>query len=520
MTQTWGRVATLFSGLVFYGAVDRKRECWGMATKIKDHKRTKIVATIGPASQDVGMLRAMIRAGMDVARINFSHGDHDTHARNIANIRDLAAEENAVVAIMADLQGPKLRLGTLVKDPLELIEGDQVTLTARQTLDPDQPFVVPMPHPDVLRDLNVENRLLIDDGQLELVVRSRAGDDVVCEVVTGGPLKSRKGVSIPDANLSLSSITEKDREDVRFALEQGVDYIAMSFVRSAEDMRELGWLVRHLNGEAALIAKIEKAEAVNNIDAILEHSDGVMVARGDLGVETPAERVPVYQKNIIHRCNRAGKPVITATQMLNSMIESPRPTRAEASDVANAIFDGTDAIMLSGETAVGKYPLQSVEMMVRIAHIAEQYLRDHQELHPGLSLEALHEESRRTVPAAISHVTSELSRLLGARLIVASTWSGYTARRMARERPNTPILAVTPNQATYNRLALVWGVIPVLVEQFETIDEMIEVTVRKACEMELVELEDLVIITGGVPFGVGGQTNFLKVMCVGEVDDC
>jgi pyruvate kinase len=487
-------------------------------TTVDHFKRTKIVATIGPASQDKGMLRAMIRAGMDVARINFSHGDHETHARNIANIRRLAHEENTVVAVLGDLPGPKLRLGELTQEPLDLTEGDELTLTAREELDPDDMFLVPMPHPDVLRDLSTGERLLLDDGQLELVVKNLRGGDVVCDVVTGGPLFSHKGVSVPDSNLSLSSITEQDREHLRFALKHNVDYVAMSFVRSADDMRELRWLMRHMQGDAALIAKIEKAEALANFEAILEQSDGIMVARGDLGVETPAERVPVHQKDIIQHCNRAGKPVITATQMLNSMIENPRPTRAEATDVANAIFDGTDAVMLSGETAIGKYPLQAVEMMTRIAHIAEQYLEEHEELHTSrLALDALRVEKRRTVPAAISHVTVEVAELLGARLIVAGTWSGYTARRVARERPNTPILAATPNPTTYNRLALIWGVTPVLVDEFKTIDEMIEVVVETAREAGRVEADDLMVIIGGVPFGIGGQTNFLKVLTVEDL---
>jgi pyruvate kinase len=486
-----------------------------------DHlKRTKIIATIGPATQHPGMLRGMIRAGMDVARINFSHGDLETHARNIAHIRQLASEEKRVVAIMADLQGPKLRLGNLSVEPLELTEEDRVTLTATEPLDPEQPFVVPFPHPDVLRDFKLGDRLLIDDGQIEMVIESKAGNNVTAEVLIGGELRSRKGVSVPDTALTLSSITEEDREHVRFALQQEVDYIAMSFVRSADDMRELRWLMRHMNGDAALIAKIEKAEANTNFDAILAQSDGIMVARGDLGVETPAEQVPVYQKNIIHRCNEVGKPVITATQMLNSMIENPRPTRAEASDVANAIFDGTDAIMLSGETAIGKYPLQSVEMMARIAHIAEEYLHTHPDPDFGkLSLEALAVEQRRSIPAAISHVTSQIAEMLGARLIVASTYSGYTARRVARERPATPILAATPNRVTYNRLALVWGVTPILVEEFKTIDEMIKVAVDQAQALKLVEQDDTMVIIGGVPFGIGGQTNFLKVLRVGDMED-
>ncbi len=481
------------------------------------HKRTKIVATIGPASQDDGMLRAMIRAGMDVARINFSHGDHETHARNINSIRRLALEEDAVIAILADIPGPKIRLGKLVQDPLELTPGDTVKLTARAELDPEDLFLIPLPHQGVLADLKPGERLLLDDGQLEFNVKGKRGNDVECEVIIGGLLSSHKGVSVPDTSLSLSSITDADRAHVKFALEQGVDYVAMSFVRSAEDMRELRWLMRHLNGDAALIAKIEKAEALTNFDDILEASDGIMVARGDLGVETPAERVPVHQKNIIHRCNLAGKPVITATQMLQSMIENPRPTRAESSDVANAIFDGTDAIMLSGETAIGKYPLQAVETMAEIAQIAEEYLTEHQELHPDqLSRDVVKGEKDRSIPAVISHMTSSVARTLGAKLIVASTFSGYTARRVARVRPNTPILAVTPSRITYQRLALVWGAMPVLVEEFQTIDEMLPVVVQTARDAELVKDNDLIIIIGGVPFGVGSQTNFLKVVVVGE----
>ncbi|MBI5958396.1 MAG: pyruvate kinase [Chloroflexi bacterium] len=488
-----------------------------MIRTLEHRKRTKIVATIGPASQDIGMLRAMIRAGMDVARINFSHGEHETHARNIANIRLVANQENAVVAILADLPGPKLRLGNLVQVPLELTAGDHVTLTARKDLDPEQPFVVPFDHQDVLTEMQVGDRLLLDDGQLEFVVSSKPGADVVCDVINGGLLSSHKGVSAPDTKLSMSSITEEDREHVKFAIEQGVDYLALSFVRTADDIRELRWLMRHLKGDVALIAKIEKAEAIVNFDAILEASDGIMVARGDLGVETPAEHVPVHQKNIIRRCNEAGKPVITATQMLQSMIDNPRPTRAESTDVANAIIDGTDAVMLSGETAVGKYPLQSIEMMVKIAQNAEQYLREHEELHPvKLSADALQDPKLRTVPAAISHVTAGVARMLDARLIVASTWSGYTAQRVARVRPSTPILAVTPNAITYRRLALVWGVQPVMVEEFATIDEMIEVVTQTAQDEDLVKQGDLMVIIGGVPFGVGSQTNFLKVLAVGE----
>jgi len=464
------------------------------------------------------MLRAMIRAGMDVARINFSHGDHETHARNILNIRRLAEEEKRVVAILADIPGPKIRLGKLVQDPLELTAGDKITLTSRTELDEEKPFEIPLPHVEVLADLDVGERLLVDDGQLEFVVRQKVGGDVRCEVITGGLLRSRKGVSVPDTALSISSITPDDREHIAFALAHEVDYIALSFVRSADDMRELRWLMRHLNGDAGVIAKIEKAEALENFEGILEQSDGIMVARGDLGVETPAEQVPVHQKNIIKKCNAAGKPVITATQMLQSMIDNPRPTRAESTDVANAIFDGADAIMLSGETAIGKYPLQSVETMVRIAAIAEGYLREHEELHPDdLRRDTIRGEKERSVPAAISHMTSRLARTLGASLIVASTWSGYTARRVARVRPDTPILAATPNHRTYRQLALVWGVLPMLVPEFKTIDELSQVVVKMALESDMVGDDDLLVIIGGMPFGIGSQTNFLKVLRAGDV---
>jgi len=487
--------------------------------KVELRKRTKIVATIGPASQNEETLRAMIRAGTDVARINFSHGEHEAHGRNIVTIRRVAEEESVVVAILADLPGPKLRLGDLVQDPVELKAGDSVTLTSSDRLDPKQPRLIPLPHPEVLAEMSAGERLLLDDGQLEFIVRSKQGSDVQCEVITGGRLSSRKGVSVPDTRLSMSSITDEDRDHLRFALAQGVDYVAMSFVRTGDDVRELRWLIHHLKGDAALIAKIEKAEALANFDAILEQADGIMVARGDLGVETPAEEVPIHQKTIIRRCNAVGKPVITATQMLQSMIENPRPTRAESTDVANAIFDGTDAVMLSGETAVGKYPVESVAMMARIAQITEQYLRDHlQSLPLELNLSALKGEKQHSIPAAISHVTAAIAQMLNAKLIVASTWSGYTAQRVARVRPSTPILAATPNRVTYNRLALVWGVIPVLVETFATIDEMIDVMVKTAREAALVEDDDLMVIIGGMPFGVGSQTNFLKVVCVGEND--
>jgi pyruvate kinase len=480
-----------------------------------DVKRTKIVCTIGPASSDEKTIREMIRAGMDVARINFSHGEHDTHAANIALIRRIAEEEDAIVAILGDLQGPKIRLGKIANEPITLEKGDKLTLTTRSADGTNMVF--PLPHPEFVKDVKAGHRLLLDDGALEFKVLTKQNDDLVAEVVVGGPLSSRKGISAPESHLTLSAITDKDRADVEFALQQRVDYVAMSFVRSGNDMRELRWLVRHLEGEVALIAKIEKREAIDNIDDILEASDGVMVARGDLGVETPAEAVPIHQKEIIRRCNAVGKPVITATQMLNSMIVSPRPTRAEASDVANAIFDGTDAVMLSGETASGKYPVTAVETMATIATIAEAHLKV--DARQNLGQRQFSIKGHELVSDATSAAASQIAEELGAKLIVTATWTGYTSRQVARTRPVTPILCVTPNDETQRRMALVWGVMPIIVPQFETVDEMIQKIVQAAYDSRMIEYGDVLIIIAGLPFGAGGHTNFLKIHTVGEAGE-
>ncbi|HLY25267.1 MAG TPA: pyruvate kinase [Aggregatilineales bacterium] len=478
-----------------------------------DTKRTKIVCTIGPASSDEVIIREMIRAGMDVARINFSHGDYQTHGANIALIRRVAVEEGAIVAILGDLQGPKIRLGKIANEPISLEKGDHLTLTTREA--DGSNMIFPLPHPEFVKDVKAGHRLLLDDGQLEFkVIGKQNNGDLVCEVVIGGPLSSRKGISAPESKLTLSAITDKDREDVKFALEQKVDYIAMSFVRSGNDMRELRWLCRHLEGDVALISKIEKREAIENIDDIIEASDGVMVARGDLGVETPAEAVPIHQKEIIRRCNAVGKPVITATQMLNSMIFSPRPTRAEASDVANAIFDGTDAVMLSGETASGKYPVIAVETMATIAMIAETHLKE--DARAGLGRTQLSFKGMELVSDATSAAASQIAEELGAKLIVTATWTGYTSRQVARTRPVTPILCVTPNEETYRRMAMVWGVLPIMVPEFSSVDEMLEKIVQTAYDARLVEYGDLLVIIAGLPFGAGGHTNFLKIHTVGE----
>lgn len=486
-----------------------------------DQKRTKIVCTIGPASSEENTLREMIRAGMDVARINFSHGDQETHTKSILAIRHLAHQENAAIAIMADLQGPKIRLGKLKAEPVMLKPGDRITLTLSDADGTNMVF--PLPHPEFLKDVRIGHRLLVDDGQLEFKVVVRSDDQVGAEVVVGGPLNSRKGVSAPDAHLTFSSLTEKDKSDAEFALQMGVDYIAMSFVRTADDMHELRWLCRHLgHADIGLIAKIEKREALQNFPAILAASDGVMVARGDLGVETPAEAVPIHQKQIIRACNEAGKPVITATQMLQSMITSPRPTRAEASDVANAIFDGSDAVMLSGETAAGNYPVLAVQTMARIAVIAEQNFENAapldaaQRLMLGYKGDTAQWASAEGFSLAVSHAASEIADTIRAKWIITTTFTGTTARLIARTRPHTPILCVTPNVNTWRRMALVWGVQPIMAQAFTTIDDMVQKVVQAGYERGLFAYDDTVVLVAGVPFGTGGHANLLKIHRVGE----
>ena len=475
-------------------------------------KRTKIVATIGPSSRDEATLRELIRLGLDVARINFSHGDHETHGKAIDDVRRIAAEEGAVVAILCDIQGPKIRIGKIAHEPLDLKPGDTITLTLDEADGSNN--VVTLPHPEFVRDIAAGMQLLIDDGKLEFVVKATTARSLICEVVVPGLLTSRKGVMAPKARLTLSAITDKDRADVEFALSKNTEYLAMSFVRSEDDIREMRWLIRHLGGNAAIVAKIEKHEALENIEQIIDASDAIMVARGDLGVETPAEEVPYHQKRIIKLCNAAAKPVITATQMLNSMVDNPRPTRAEASDVYNAILDGTDAVMLSNESASGLYPVRSVETMVQIAAIAEPNI-----IRPNFSNRTItppDAEGREAVSDAISQATTQIAEALNCKAIITSTMSGYTTRGVAKERPHAPIICVTPNETTYRRMALVWGVFPLLVPEFSTIDEMLGVVVRAARHNQMAEPGDMLVIIAGVPFGIGGQTNFLKVHIVGE----
>ena len=473
--------------------------------------RTRIVCTIGPASSSPEVMRDLMRAGMNVARINFSHGDHATHAHSIATLRRVAEEEGRLVAVIADLQGPKLRVGEIEGGAVELREGDVVTLRSR--LQPGATDEIPVPHPQLLRDLRPGQTVLLDDGRLELVVVRVDEGNLKCRVVAGGQLTSHKGINVPGATLNLSALTPKDREDALFALEQGVDFFALSFVRRPTDVRELRQLLKSRGASVSIIAKIEKPEALSVFDDILAEADGIMVARGDLGVETPAEEVPFHQKSIIRACNQAGKPVITATQMLQTMIENPRPTRAEASDIVNAILDGTDAVMLSGETAVGRYPIGAVETMATICANAEAHLPWGRLLYTGDG-----DHRHGTVTEAISCAAVEIASEVDARVIVTATMSGMTARMVARHRPSVHIVAVTPSRMTLFRLMLVWGVEPVLVPEFKTTDEMVRVMVWAACEKGVVAWGDQVVLTAGVPFG-GGGTNMLEVHMVGENEE-
>lgn len=476
-----------------------------MATNyILDGKKTKIVATLGPASWDKETIRGMVRAGLNVARINFSHGDHETHSRTIDYVREVAAEENTVVSILADIQGPKIRLGK-VTEPIEVKAGDHIEFTLDEADGTNG--IVQLPHPEFMTDIQAGMPLLYGDGELQFNVVEKRPDSLIAEVAVDGLIESRKGMMAPTARLTLSAITDKDQKDIEFVLTKNPDYMALSFVRSPEDIRQLRWMINMFSGDqrVGIIAKIEKHEALSTIENIIDVCDGIMVARGDLGLEIPPQNVPREQKRIIRLCNERSKPVITATQMLSSMVSSPRPTRAEASDVYNAIVDGTDAVMLSNETATGDYPIEAVKIMADIALTAEDR---NWPVRPEINRIM---SEKDPISDAISAATYELSNALKPRAIVTSTLSGYTARKVAAERARVPIICVTPNETTYRLMTLVWGVIPIMIPEFSTIDEMIELVEQATKDAGYVTPDDFLIIIAGMPFGIGGQTNFLKV---------
>ena len=466
-------------------------------------RKTKIVCTIGPKTNSPEKVLELIKAGMDVARLNFSHGDHATHVQTIRMIRDVSKQAGKEIGILQDLGGPKIRIGTISGGERYLHRGERIVMVPGEVAEGDS---LPVNYPGLIEDVKIGDLVLLADGTVQLRAVEKTGLSIVCEVLSGGLIFSRKGVNLPSSHLSIDAFTEKDRRDLLVGLEEKVDFVALSFVRSIKDLDEVCKIVSNVDHPAMLIAKIEKPEAVQNLEQILSFVDGVMVARGDLGVEMPLEEVPMIQKRIIKIARQAGKPVITATQMLNSMLENPRPTRAEATDVANAILDGTDALMLSDETAMGNYPVEAVETLDRIAKTTEPYIDERDFLSEEVS-GMLH-----TVPAGISRGACLLALDLGASAIVASTSSGSTARLVARFRPSAPVIALTDHAETQRQLRLTWGVIPHMVGSFGDTDEMFASARAWTVEQGIAKPGDCVVITAGVPVGVSGTTNLLKVM--------
>ncbi len=474
--------------------------------------RTKIVCTIGPAVREPDILANLILAGMDVARLNFSHGTHDYHRESIRLIRSISQELRKPVAILADLQGPKLRVGKMQPGGVPLKPGEDLVLTTEDIM--GGPGRVPIQYADLPRQVQKGERILIDDGLLEIEVVSASKTEIQTKVIIGGTLNDNKGMNLPSASLDIPALTVKDREDVRFALEHQVDWIALSFVRSDVEVLELKSIVKEratFGRVTPIIAKIEKPEAVDNIVQIVKAADGIMVARGDLGIETSPEAVPMAQKMIIKACNEAGKPVITATQMLDSMVRNPRPTRAEASDVANAVLDGTDALMLSNETATGAYPVLAVQTMVKIAEEAERVRQMKQD-----DMLDLHKKVVN-IAGAVCHATVQTAKDVQAAAILAPTASGFTAGMLARFRPSVPIIAVTPSPMAQRRLCLYWGVTALLSKRLNSTDEVVEDAIRVARENGFVKEGETVVITAGMVSGVPRMTNLLTVRTVERI---
>ena len=474
-------------------------------------RRAKIVCTLGPASSTPEMLEALIAAGMDVARVNFSHGTHAQHQATIEMIRTASLKVRKAVGILADLQGPKIRTGRVENGEVMLVEGNELAITTDEAV-LGTAALVSTTYAHLAADVNVGDRILLDDGLLELkVTATDKKSNVRTEVVHGGPLRNNKGINLPGVALRAAALTAKDTEDLRFALKVGIDFVGLSFVRTPEDLDLARQVMKEEGKTAPLIAKLEKPEALLRLDDILANADGVMVARGDLGVEIPPEQVPAIQKEIIRKANARGLPVIVATQMLNSMIEHPRPTRAEASDVANAVFDGTDAVMLSGETASGRYPLESVQMMERIVVSAEEAMRKSFPRNgPGEPAE---------IPApfndVVCGVACRAAREAGAKLIVAFTLTGTTARLISHYRPSVPIVAFSPNQEVRRRLALLWGVVPRVLEPMLETEVMVRRVEDELLARGLATKGEGVVIVFGAPVGQPGRINTLRLHKVG-----
>ncbi len=487
-------------------------------------KFTKIVATVGPSSRDYETIYNLMQTGTDVFRLNFSHGIHADHKLSVDLIRKACRKTKKHAAIFQDLQGPKIRVGQIENDKIELIEGKEFIITTKPMIGKENR--VSIDYPSLHMEAKPGNRILLDDGLLELEVKKIQGQEIITAVINGGILKPRKGVNLPHIDLkNLSAITEKDRKDLSFAFEHNLDYVALSFVRNPGDIRELRELMqKEYKATLPIIAKIEKPEAMVHLEEIIQEADAVMVARGDLGVETSAEDVPVMQKQIIRLCNRLGKPVITATQMLESMIQNPRPTRAEANDVANAILDGTDAVMLSGETAAGKYPVETVDTMRKICLKMESSVsfqraifKNHinkQEMIQGLDLGDALASKTKDPAEAVGFAAINLAHQMDSRYIVCFTHSGGTANMISRFRPDMPIVAFSPLLTTVRKLSLVWGVISLEISEVSSVDDLLEGAAYALQYENMVEEGDSIVITAGVPVGKPGKTNMIKVVTI------
>jgi pyruvate kinase len=466
-------------------------------------RRTKIICTVGPATAAPEKLQALVEAGMNVARLNFSHGAYEVHAQTFHHLRRIGRELNRPVAIMQDLCGPKIRLGKLPPEGLMLEAGSEVTFVLQDKGESIND--IPLPLPTLFAMMRIGEPVLINDGRVKLTVVGRDTDKIHAHVNIGGLVSTHKGVNLPATPLPLSSITEKDLMDLRFGIQLGVDWVAVSFVRSPQDLEPARRMIEAAGASIRLIAKIERAEAVEKLDEIIQVADAIMIARGDLGVEMPIHQVPLIQKDITHRCNHAGKPVITATQMLESMISAPDPTRAEATDVANSILDGTDAVMLSGETAVGEYPIAAVQTMHNIAIQTEKAIQE------GSRHTWNHKSGSRSVTESVAQAVCRIAYETGAKAILCNTSSGSTAKLVSKYRPSTPIIALTPEEITYRQLALSWGVESLLISEVHNAEEMFVNVVNSVVKSSLVGVGDKVVITSGVPIGMSGTTSLIKV---------
>ncbi len=471
-------------------------------------KKTKILATLGPASSSIDVIEKLFLNGANVFRVNFSHGSHETHAQNIDYIRELEKKYKRPIGILADLQGPKFRIGTFEKGEVALEEGQTFTFDLDKTAGNEKR--VYLPHPNVIESMKVGEQILLDDGRVRMAVKEKKDNSIICEVISGSVLKDRKGFNLPNTKIKVSALTEKDEIDLKFALSKDVDFIALSFVQTVEDVM---YAKKLINGQAALVSKIEKPSAVKDIQLIIEASDAIMIARGDLGVEMPPEEVPPIQKKMIHSCRQMGRPVIVATQMLESMTDAATPTRAEASDVATAVYQGADAVMLSAETAAGKYPVEAVQIMAKIAWTVEndemyQSMRTNDDL-----------PSDHTMADSITIAAHDIVKMIGASLIATYTTSGSTTLRTARMRSLVPVLALTSTWEVARRLTLSFGIYAFCAKSAKSFARVIDEAIQIALEEELVVEGEKMVITAGVPFGAPGSTNTLRVAWVKREQD-